>query len=153
MNWTEKINRTYEKLEDEESRFIFDQRISYLVNGDVIRLWNNIKRNKNWICPNKNNDFIIFGAGMLGKLCLDILQTAGKNVLAFCDNYKHGEVWGKSIITVEQAVQYEKPIVIPWGSYTKEAQKQLLGYGIDKKYILQEPDIRSYTGVQYFDVW
>jgi len=39
------------------------------------------------------------------------------------------------------------------GGYVKEAKKQLLGYGIDQKYILQEPDIRSYTGLQYFDVW
>lgn len=157
MKWTERfknVGRIYERLDDEESRFILEQRLDYLVCRDPIRFWNNIKVNRNWVCPNKQENFIVFGAGRVGKMYLDILERTGKNVTAFCDNYLCGGVeMGKSILTVEQAVLEKTPIVIPDGGYFYEARKQLMEYGIEAEYMLQEPDIRSFTGTQYFDVW
>ena len=156
MTWTDRMNsvgRIYEKLDDEESRFIWEQRLDYLVNRDAIKFWNNIKAGRDWVCPNKRNNFIIFGAGELGGMYLDILERTGKNVVAFCDNYRGGNKGEKKIMTVERAIKEKVPIVIPDGGYYKEARRQLTECGLEEKYIMLEPDIRSYTGIQYFDVW
>ena len=156
--WTERLksfDTIYEKMDDLESKFILEQRLDYLVCRDEVKFWNNIKANRKWRCPSGQDNFIIFGAGRLGDMYLDILERAGKRVVAFCDNFLGGGVKknGKRILTVEQAIEEKLPIVIPEGGYCNEARKQLTECGIEEKYIVLEPDIRSYTGVQYFDVW
>ncbi len=150
------IGSLYERLDnDEESIFILEQRLEYLISRDPIKFWNNIKVGRKWECPSKQDNFIIFGAGKVGKMYLDIIERGGgKNVVAFCDNYLCGGIeMGRRIMTVEQAVEKKLPIIIPDGGYFYEAKKQLMELGIESEYIIQEPDIRSYTGTQYFDVW
>lgn len=156
MNWTQRMRKTdiiWNKLQDDESRFIFEQKINFIMEPDEVDLWNHIKRNQVWVCPNKEKEFIIFGAGRCGSYTADILATTGKQVIAFCDNYKDGTVQGKPVFSVDTAVKMKKPVVIPNCGYASEAQKQLKEYGFPDDMILFEPDIRSYTGIQYFDVW
>lgn len=156
MQWCERFrgaNQIYERLEDDESKSIFEKRCEYFVDRDEIKFWNDIKKGKTWRCPNQEEDFIIFGTGVMGGYYYDILLNAGKNVVGFCDNYKKGTFCGKNIWSVEEAIRKGNKIVVPYGTYTNEMLKQLQEMGIDNNRIVLEPDIRSYTGNQYFDVW
>lgn len=157
MNWLErlqKINEIYSRLEDEESRYIFEKRLEHLlVRFDEVNFWNEIKGESAWRCPNEKDHFIIFGAGELGGYYLDVLETTGKHVDAFCDNSKEGYVLNKPVLSVKEAVKTGKPVIVPYGRYTNEMARQLKEEGIAEDLLLYEPDIRSYTGRQYFDVW
>lgn len=160
MLWYERfenMKKIYEKLTDDESRYIFKRRCDYLIERDEIKLWNGIKNGKMWRCPNKEDNFVIFGAGAIGAYYLDILQRTGKNVKGFCDSYKTGCYLGKPILTIDDTVEWckkdEGRVIVPSGRYRDEMIERLKQHGISSRCIVYEPDIRSYTGVQYFDVW
>jgi len=95
-----KIRAFYSKLEDEESRFIFRSRISYLFTGerkilydmttDTNRLFHPAKiiRNIRYLLDNAElhcKDAIIYSLGENTKHCLTLLREKQINVHAICD--------------------------------------------------------------------
>jgi FkbM family methyltransferase len=95
MNYI-KIREFYNKLEDEESRFIFDMRTRYLFTGNIEYLRKMVTETNRLFHPaiiiksareimNNPVDTIIYGTGKNAKPCLEMLKSAKVNVRAFCD--------------------------------------------------------------------
>lgn len=126
MNY-KKIREFYNKLMDEESRFIFEKRISYLVTGDRKNLYDmtqdanrlfhpaKIIRNVQYLLKHKEDfpaDIVIYGAGEASKDCLELIQAAGINVLAFCDKayqkWRTNGHFGLSVISPKELLSESK---------------------------------------------
>lgn len=104
MNEIEKQKWVYSQLEDEESRFIFEQRMQFNLDND----YNHVRQiitnyvpefaEEQWypgkeeelihILQEKNKRVVIFGAGYFGKRVLDLCVRGGIEVVYFCDNDK-----------------------------------------------------------------
>ncbi|MDR1638844.1 MAG: FkbM family methyltransferase [Clostridiales bacterium] len=87
----------YTCLEDEESRFIFNQRVQYLFNGNRECLRRMVEESNrlfhvNYLirshmdCPKDSRwPLVIYGGGLQSQECLRVMQEGGYNVDAFCD--------------------------------------------------------------------
>lgn len=43
-----KVDKIYTRLQDEESQEVFEARINYMIDRDWLKLWHQIKKNKEW---------------------------------------------------------------------------------------------------------
>lgn len=159
-----------DRLQDEESKEIFDVRVEYLIERDVekvLRFFEN--RYSEWSCPEVElfqkkfpgkRKFILFGAGNVGKKTKKYLEMCGYHPIAFCDNDSDAigkQVEGIPVISVEEAVNYSGNAVIVICSilYRQEMYSQLLesGYDSDKILVPGGGMLEIVTGRQYFDVF
>lgn len=171
MNCIEKmdeIKRIYDQLQDEESREIFLHRLEYILTGDADSFchWF-LDRHEKLYCPELDKfqkdypffkGYILFGAGLEGKITKRILEACGMEVIAWCDN--DTTLWGREIdgipviVPTELLTNYlDYVILITVKSDVLEVYKQLLGMEIDRRriFISQDGRILAFCGKQYFD--
>ena len=167
--WSE-FEKIYNKLQDEESRFIFMKRLQYnLSNKDKEYLYEMA------ICKaddgehslytllkerhlyTKEHPVIIFGAGFCGKIYKPFIEGYQVGTLiAFCDNNIEliGTICeGLPVMSVEEACRHAPNALFVLGSYkfSKDMKEQLLGLGIEEERIFGFPDGEKIYGIQYFD--
>ena len=154
-----KVDKIYTRLQDEESQEVFEARINYMIDRDWLKLWHQIKKNKEWYFNNyrlEDENYIIFGAGLMGKLMKEILEEGHKKVMFFVDNdeKKHGiSIDGKNVFGVSELLNYpQTKLVVSNRIYTREAIKQLKDIGATNE-VIDESEVCAFTGKQYFDVF
>lgn len=85
----------YARLQDEESRKLFDLRFNYALDRSMPNFINGIRElNKSWkleLCDDfsklyKGQKLVIFGGGAEGFLTEQVLNSVGYEVYAYCDN-------------------------------------------------------------------
>ena len=161
------MKEIYDRLSDDESRDIFNMRLSYAM-GDVdtfdfLELLSGkgcqlgLKFSK-WLCERTELDkLIVFGAGRIGKYTLDLLRICDINIEACVDsNIKSSYVYnGVSVIPFKEldGIKNSCKIIIASGSFRYQMLEQLLRNGIDMSQIWFPAweYIRGKSGNQYFD--
>ena len=159
-------NNVYERLVDEESRRIFENRFEYLVTRDINKLEEKLySDNIHYTCQkldkilrDTQKNIVIFGAGECGKKNKKNLDRCRKyNIKGFCDN--NLDIIGTIIedipvISVKEAVE-DKDCVIVISSikYGKELYEQLLQLGVSVERIVTSTlgFLEIQCGWQYFD--
>lgn len=166
----EKLQRIYNSLSDEESKFIFRKRLSYnLNNEDTEALYEmgTMKEDndehsiytlvKNRSSYPENQEIILFGAGRWGGFHRKMYEDykLGK-IVAYCDNNK--ELWGSfkngiPVISVEDACEKYKKAVFVLESvfFWKQMKEQLLNLGVSQDRIFSYLYSTHIFGVQYLD--
>lgn len=153
------IKSIYDKIIDEESRFIFANRFMYSMTGDMSYIRNVVRTVHvgggivRRLCKN-DKPIGIFGAGAMGCHVTEVFQGAAC-IVCFIDNNKRGEEYGLPIITLEEfLIQYpDGIIVIATTRFEKEIEKQLVENGISKDRICNLG--KAYLELnrrQYFDL-
>lgn len=138
------LKEIYKSLEDEESRFIFRQRLLYSLTDDLNHIKDMLlfysKDNKgfmDWLDvlanpePFRGKEIILFGTGVWARPIKVWLELCSLEVKFFCDNnpQKHGkEHMGKTILSPAQLFEEhrEAVVVIATDRYEKEILAQLL---------------------------
>lgn len=166
--WGE-IKAIYDKLQDEESKYIFRRRMSYcLCHNDIEPIYEmvthrdeNTERGFYDLIKNrekyKDKEIVLFGAGFYGKLHRKVFeQYKISGIVAYCDN--NPELWGKQVcntlvMPVDEAVdKYPNAIyIIESANFWKEMRTQLLKSGVDEKNIISIFVSSELFGRQYFD--
>ena len=154
-----RLDEIYSRLQDEESRLIFNAKLEYMINGDRLQFWKSIKTEKSWMILNPklhDNEYIIYGAGLMGRLVLDILRESRKKVLFFIDNDE------KKQGTVVDGIEVRKPaevinypcvkVVTSNRAFTIGAIEQLKNINA-KNDVIDESEVCAFCGRQYFDVF
>lgn len=174
MSYLESIylqySRIKERLQDEESKEIFDMRVEYFLKNDAQKLEAFMEsRAKEWTCPEvekflkkhpeRDIKFILFGAGYVGRKTKRYLEMCGYHPIAFCDN---GSAVGQKVdnlpvISVKNAMNHpiDTAIIISSLKYRGEMYQQLLENNYDSKRILVPGAgvLEIVNGWQYFDVF
>lgn len=166
----ELLKYIYDQLQDKESKDIYEQRINYSMskNENEFCEWI-INQKKKFYCPELDDfektyiyskDYILFGAGYEGKLTKKILESTGRNVVAWSDN--NIDIWNKNIegipvLTPTELMTKHKncAIIITSNKAALEIYRQLLGLEIERKriFISQKNRLLAFCGNQYFDVF
>lgn len=169
----EKIDWVYSQLEDEESRFIFDQRRQFSISGDYHYIHNIIDnyvqelsgykwypdKEQKLVKDIKKNKAIIFGAGLNGRKVWRICKNKVE-IEFFCDNDldKQGEkVEGIEVISLEKLLDIDTKddyaIIVSPKYACGEIVNMLLDNGIKEEKIYKYIDYgtMSLDRVQYFD--
>lgn len=171
MNKTclEKMNLVYNKLQDDESRKIWEARLSYAFDRDHYKLEDELHRLYNdWKCEEleeyiatlKPKGIIIFGCGNDGKQLKKNLSYWGYNVDYFCDNdiKKIGTTWeGVKILSVQEVLNKFTNYLVIIGSikFRTEMYENLKQLGFPQKNILLPKNLilLGRRANQYFDVF
>lgn len=167
-----------EKIQDEESKRLFDIRFEYFVNRDIDILERNIAEEalqyrNTASCPQleyywatypekKDMNVILFGAGFGGRCSLRSLRVLGIEPLYVVDNnyIAIGEVEGTKVenpaILKDEKKYAGAYVIVSIMDYQKkmEVYYQLLSYGIKAENILllKEGSLWCDYGFQYFDL-
>ena len=164
--WSKNAEAVYQRLQDDESRFLFEAKIRYMFNpsksewvrmiGEHYNDWNPPKELKG------HNHVIIYGSGKDGQQTCFLLQRWGIDVECFCDTFIRREddksVMGKKVINVKEAVDSYGHgfFVIASSLYKKKMYESLIELGVDKADIYFPPyggaPVAS-RGAQYFDLF
>lgn len=166
-----KINRVYSNLCDEESKELFDAKFNYILNRDDKKFleWV-LQQNKDFFCPelddyeidNPNCEYILFGAGDLGKKTKMIMEKCNKKIVAWSDNNRN--LWsegGEGLPVVSpgrlKELYPDKAIIISATSKSDALSiyQQLLKMGFPRNKIVIpcRGFIMGVCGRQYFDVF
>lgn len=155
-----RIEEIYDRLQDEESRRVFEARLALLIerNRDKVKFWKEIKDGKKWERRyNNDKEYIIFGAGKMGKHVCELLNIAGNQVLFFVDNDENkvgNSIDNIPIRSVNELLKYpEVKVIISCCSFEKEIKEQLSVLGIKNEIVREDNYIWLDTGRQYFDVF
>lgn len=167
----------YNHLQDEESRILFDARVSYLLDtiqgknidkatDDFLKVIDNLYDSGDWhsvefeekMVRIKPKGIIIFGCGHDGRMTHRLLTSWGYSVSYFCDNYRCGEaVEGKEVLALEEVLKSYREFLIVIGSskYGKEMYIELVQKGFPPEYILlpEYKIVWASRGKQYFDLF
>lgn len=165
----EKINYIYEKLQDEKSRRVFKAKYNYILKNNKEEFLEWFLREEKIKCPEldcyeKDKDeieYILFGAGQIGKITKRIIEATGRKVVAWCDNNK--KLWGENIegikiISPAELVNNYKncTVVITVAQnniLTIVQQIGMLGFPRTNIFIPNSGFIIGTAGKQYFDVF
>lgn len=165
------MNETYNRLQDEESRRLYEARISYLFNRDAdefIRMIDSLYAVSDWrsdeleekICEVNPKGIIIFGCGHDGRRTKEVLSLCGYEISYFCDNYKNSEIaYGKKVLSVGEVVESYKDhlIIIASSRYGQEMYIELVERGFPHTNIILSGHISrllfAERGRHYFDVF
>jgi len=147
----------YERLVDEESRIIFNARMNLLRGEGRIEFWDRVKLDKKWYDQGavfKEDEYLIFGAGRMGRYIKDVLSHVGKRAIGFIDNNPNLQgkmVEGICIYSLDEVKNMPAyTIIFSSREYEKEMNNQLAEKGITN-HTLDEEQICIATGNQYFD--
>lgn len=175
-NESEKIDRVYSWLEDEESKFIFKHRRrfgcdnEYWHIGEIVdRYVKELASNKwypgkdeemIWLVRETRKNVIVFGAGIKGRRVVELCNKAGIKVDYFCDNnckLHYNEIEGILVLPVEELKRrrlWEEHIIIvsPMYGY-EEIVDSLLVQGCPEAHLYKYADYTQITleQKQYFD--
>ena len=167
-NYYQNMTEIYQRLQDEESKMLFEARISYLLNQDQNEYMKRIDEYYHDWFPStelekkmasvKPKGIIIFGCANGGKMILRMLSFWNYKVSYFCDNSKNGQiVEGKKVLSVKEVVQEYKDhlVIISSYRYAEEMQEQLIREGFPASNILLSKNriLIGTRGKQYFDVF
>ncbi len=154
------INYIYQHLGDEESRYIFANRLLFSLTGDYSYMAHVVKRQKEWdwlvsrleSCRKcyENSEIWIFGSGTWGNTLYGLLSE--KYPLAgFIDNDEKKHT-SEGLIVRGLGTETDGIYVIAT-IYYKEIEKQLLQAGIEPERIISAGRIgrTSFIRRQYFD--
>ena len=164
----------YSKLEDEQSKQVFNARLQFAYDQDLINLFLNIKGDHefhqwselgrgeafdDFFRMNRDAKIIIYGAGKYGRLDYNILKACGYDIFAFGDS--NPGLWGQEIcgcrvLSDVEIMREKEGMVFVVGSplHAMEIYSRLLvKFGIkpDKVYIPPLNYLRAAHGWQYFD--
>ncbi len=171
----EKQEWVYSQLEDEQSKFIFEQRKQFNLDKDYSHIQKIVERyvpelsKKGWhpgkekelihIIQEKEKRVIIFGAGYYGEKLLDLCIDGGVTVDFFCDNDERKQntiIQGIRIISLKKLEELSKNtdyvIIISTKYFHDEIQNLLVDIGISNNNIYKFVDYWAISlGTQYFD--
>ena len=111
------INKIFERLQDEESKFIFETRVNYIIDRDMEKMVNNLYSLSNFYrCPEledklsriDSKGIILYGCGKDGLRTKKLLEDSGYTVSFFCDSAidKVGtKIDGVEVISVKELVK------------------------------------------------
>lgn len=168
----EKVKLIYDRLEDEESKGIFINRLLFSITSDWKYVENIVAKylkgyNSDKIfCGiekvitnlqlKKNEKYIIYGAGMYGHIAYETLSKIGIEPIAFCDtdcNKWEKEYCGLKIISPQDLKEYSDAyILLAVWNYSKSLKDYLVEKNIDENKIIDCFEVENYVDVnQYFD--
>lgn len=136
------IKNIYEHLMDEESRYIFEERLLFSITGNLDHIRNVIKTIKEgeWLCNviDTEDELYIWGAGIWGKAILRVWPDSWKAVL---DNNsaKWGDMIGNIPILNPNNVlngKFNGKVFISSRLYHNEIYEQLISYGLSDENIV-----------------
>lgn len=163
------LNAIYEKLQDEESKTIFDIRLKYALTRNKNKMRQDVYSLKsydfedlmNFLSQKDESSIILFGAGETGEYTLQLLKDNGyeKKILGFGDNNpaKQGEVYqGLMVYSIEEIQEkyYDAVVIITASTMGLDIYAYLLRMGLKREnlYYPRYNRIMGMTGVQYFDL-
>lgn len=166
INYYDAMQSIYGRLQDEESKALFEMRINFLINEDQDGYMERLRGlYHDWI-PSKEleekisvlhpKEIIIFGCGHGGRTIKKMLPIWGYEATYFCDNYKSGIfVDGLEVLSVDDIIENHRDylIIISSYEYAKDIYSQLIDRGISKDKILADRMLIWSRGNQYLDVF
>ena len=163
----EKTYEIYNKLQDEESKYLYNLKFQTFMNGGYKNFIEGIAElDKEWTLSDydncidrcKNNEVIIYGAGADGKMTLYLLKQMGIEVKYFCDNNPqkwNKEYFGIKIIPIQEVKLYHKKSLVILASqlYAPVFYKQLIDSYFPRENIWypRVGTLYATNGRQYFD--
>lgn len=166
------IKKFYRKLQDEESKVLFEARYKMIITGNRIDYYHtmdsvNEKNGKKyealWLkkqmekSGNRYRKVIIFGAGTDGMRAKKVCMHSEIEVFCFCDNDE--EKIGTNYCNIpvisrkELLEKYQECIVLIANRYSGSViYEQLLSEGFPKKNIWTQREVLGMCGCQYFDL-
>lgn len=179
MGTFDNINRIYECLMDEETKYIFEKRLLYSLSNDIEYI-NKIVNEKFFyhmisqfrretflndsnlikVCDILNNkEIVIYGAGGYGLLYVALFKAGITNgtVIGFLDKYKKEDFFGLSEIDIEKIKEDKLYLLITPKDITlkNEIEIELKEKGVSQDRILRfdNLDLMDYTGIYCPDFW
>ena len=169
------LNEFVKKIQDDESKKIFDIRLQYLIKRDKEKFYEGLDQvlhnnREDYSCwrlneyekrniQKKGKNVIIFGAGDYGRLTCRSLKYIGRKIDCFVDN--NVRLWGTEykeipIYKLEDAQKKFKDcivVVAVSGLYQAEIYRQLIHNGFHESDILIPQEGYLYCDIanQYFD--
>ena len=154
-------------LMDEESEYLFDLRLQYMLTRSVPAFIEGIlKMDKEWLIPPRDDlkkhycgrKIIIFGAGIDGVFTKKILEQNGYEVYSFCDNddEKIGEsIDGVPVLSLEDTYEVDNRYIIlashfHWNDMFLQLSDEP-DFDRDSIFIPRDGAIVATCGNQYFD--
>ncbi len=173
MEWQgicDNIFKIRERLQDEQSKVLFDARLYYSITGDKWQLYKAIDlMEKEWHCPvledflSKSNGkgIVVWGCGHDGREAKRALAVCRCHLDYFCDSNSRligREIDGIPVISVEEMLERctGYSIIIGSSKYKDEMNKVLLEHKFPSSNILSigYGHLQAHTGkCQYFDVF
>ena len=150
-------------IADEQSKFVYQNRVMYSLTKDYSYILNIVKNSKEfqWLIERINqieifygNEKIwIFGAGFWGNVTYDLLESL-YNISGFIDNdfRKHVDTGGRVIRGFDS--NNTDGIYVIATKYYKDIEEQLVTAGVPHECIISLGEIwrKSFTSNQYFDM-
>lgn len=176
VEYLNKLSSFVNKLQDEESKLLFDARFSYFINRDDEQLEENlgkvvVKYKDTFYCwgleqyynrhpENRKRSFVVFGAGFMGRSTIRTLNYLGLVIDGVVDNSSKLQGTEVAGIEIENpnviSQKYAESIIIVAVTkrYQLEMYYQLLNMGISDELICmhQEGGLYCDFGKQYFDL-
>lgn len=167
-NYFQKMNEIYEKLQDEESRKLFEARITYMFTQnqdlymeDMFHIyddWEMLTELEDKINEVHPKGIIIFGCGYGGKGTRRILSFWGHQTAYFCDTYKAGQIVDDiEVLSVDTVARDCREYLVITSSfqYGEEMHQSLIQKGFPETNILLPHNgiLMASRGVQYRDVF
>lgn len=169
-NYFQKMTEIYNHLQDEESKLLFEGRISYLISNDMDEYIDRVAEFYHDWFPSKEleeamdglnhapDGIVIYGCGYGGKMTQKILSFWGYETSYYCDTWKYGkEVNGKKVLSVEEVVQKCRDYLVVIASYEhgKEMYDELIKRDFPRSHILYpwHGILLGSRGNQYFDLF
>ena len=165
-NLLSKVDWIYNKLEDKESKELFDARVDYMITGDEDKFYKVIDSLSGWKCmelgkilsETQTDKIIIYGCGHDGMRTKKTIEMCGYSLYAFCDNSKKKkEIDGVPVIDLEELLKDSERYVVVIGSrlYKQEMYASLVDNDFPRERVLipQYGILLANRGIQYFDVF
>lgn len=171
MSWFEKlknVERIRERMQDEESRVIFDARLGYMCNGDRYRYeyFDQIDQfPKEWrsaelkeLMKNGEKPIVIYGYNQLGIEQKRVIELCKYKVSCWCDELYQGQVLENiPVISLKELINsYNDAIVVISSKFADEGMRNDLkqvGFPEENIYSPKYGVIVAMTGNQYFDIF
>jgi len=138
----------YSRLQDEDSRFLFEKRLCYSLTNDLPRMVNSINEQFHPLLYKPIENAFIFGAGVRGhSLITNIFPKICWRAFIDNDRSKIGKQDILPIISFQEFIESSKNAVVLISSclYGNEMKQQLINNGFPEKFIIS-------CGTQYFDL-
>ena len=171
MRWenVKMIRNIYGRLCDQQSRDIFEARLTCLISGnlDGFTDWF-LAEHKELHCPeleeyekgSDSTEYILFGTGCEGKKAYKILKACHKKMIGWSDNNRvlwGTDIEGMPVIMPGRLIEnyQDKTIIITVKYNLLEIYQQLLmiGFPRDKIIIPKNGFLLAFCGEQYFDMF
>jgi len=169
------IQTIFHKLQDDESKELYDARLQYYLTRDRDKFQERItsvieKYRDSFSCwglnqyyekhpENIDKPIIVFGCGYMGRKTIRTLELLHKKIDCVTDNnftnFLNGEVLGYNVISPSEICDKDAVIMVATNrDYHKDIYHQLLDLGImeDRIIMYQEGGLFLDFGKQYFDI-